>query len=744
MRTFAISGMHCASCATIISKKLAAMKGVVSASVNYGSEKAAVEFDPTLVSVADMNTEIGKLGYALADSEVPTVAVAAPQEDRELEQLAAKNQFMLPVTLAVFAFMMWDILARVTGWIPNLPVPMALFNTVSMILASVALFWVGQPFIAGVARFIRYGTANMDTLIGVGTMTAYLYSVVITLIPWVAARIGVSAYTYFDVTIVVIGFITLGKHLERRSKKRTGDAIAELLTLQAKTAFVIKDGGETEVAIDQVQVGDLLRVRPGGSIPVDGVVVEGSSHVDESMVTGEPVPVGKGAGDAVVAGTMNAEGSFVMKATKVGSETLLAQIVRMVQEAQGSKAPIEALVDRLSGIFVPVVLGIAALSLILWLAVGSGYLGFGNALPLGLLSFVSVLVIACPCALGLATPTAIIVGVGKGARNGILVKDAATLERLHRADTVIVDKTGTVTLGRPTLVDRLVESDDALRVLASLERHSEHPIAHAIVRYARENGIMLDDVSDFSIIEGKGIEGKVGGVHYTAGNAQLMHERGLRYDEEQLMRFTEEGKTPIFFAGEGRVLGLVTVADDIKPSAKEAVQALQRRGIRVIMLTGDDIRAARHIAAQVGIEEVIANVLPQDKLAKVKELQAEGCVVAMAGDGVNDAPALAQADVGIAMATGTDVAIASAGITLLNGDIDKLAKAIRLSKLTMRGIRQNLFWAFVYNLVGVPLAAGLLYPPFGILLNPIFAGLAMAFSSVSVVGNSLRLKAKSL
>ncbi|HCC05517.1 TPA: heavy metal translocating P-type ATPase, partial [Patescibacteria group bacterium] len=453
-------------------------------------------------------------------------------------------------------------------------------------------------------------------------------------------------------------------------------------------------------------------------------------------------------GDSVVSGTINTNGSFMFKATKVGSETLLAQIIKMVEDAQGSKAPIQALADKISSVFVPIVLVIAFLTLGTWLIIGSQYLGFSQALSFGLVSFVGILVIACPCALGLATPTAIIVGVGKGAREGVLIKDAATLEKLHKVNTVVVDKTGTITKGKPTLVDiqnlSILKDDELISVLASLEKKSEHPIAHAIVSYAQEMNIPISDVSNFEGIQGKGLKGSIHGTEYFVGNAKLVSDLNVSFDVAKLNEFTSQGKTPVILATKEKVIGFVMVSDEIKAESIEAVKNLHALGIKVVMLTGDDEKAAKYIASLVGIDDVVAHVLPQDKLAKIQELQVEGRIVAMAGDGVNDAPALAQADVGIAMGTGTDVAIESAGITLLGGDISKLVKAIKLSKLTMRGIKQNLFWAFVYNIVGIPLAAGALYPVFGWMLNPVFAGFAMAMSSVSVVSNSLRIKAKKL
>ncbi|MBI5134125.1 MAG: copper-translocating P-type ATPase [Candidatus Taylorbacteria bacterium] len=750
---FKVKGMHCASCATIISKKLKRVPGVSSAEVNYGNEKAVIELDSKKTSVLELNAEIEKLGYSLEEPSREGApqndgAAAKHDHDGDVHALHSKAQFSFPVTIAVFALMLWDIAAQTFSSVPNLPLPMEIFEPALLVLSAVFMFWIGLPFIKGVARFARHGAANMDTLIGIGTLAAFIYSSLILLVPAFASALALPEYTYFDVTIVVVGFVTLGKYLEARSKKKTGDAIEKLLGLQAKTALVIRDGVEVEIPAGEVALGDVIVVKPAGKIPVDGVLVDGASFVDESMITGEPVPTEKKAGDLVVGGTLNTTGTFTFRATKVGSETMLAHIVKMVEEAQGSKAPIQALADKISGVFVPIVLILALVSLALWLTVGASYLGFSAAISYGLSSFVGILVIACPCALGLATPTAIIVGVGKGAREGILIKDAATLEKLHKATVIVFDKTGTITKGKPELVsiERVAAKgdDELVSILASLEKRSEHPIAHAIVAYAERKKVALQSVSGFEAIKGKGLRGEIAGVEYYAGSPKLAISLGLAVDLALLERETLEGKTPIVLATKREVMGIVLVADAVKPEAIVAIKELRKLGLRTVMLTGDSRNTARAIASKVGIDEVVAEVMPEDKLNHIQELQSKGEVVAMAGDGVNDAPALAQADIGIAMATGTDVAIESAGITLLHGDISKLVKAIRLSKMTMRGIKQNLFWAFVYNVVGIPLAGGLFYPIFGWLLNPIFAGLAMAFSSVSVVGNSLRIKSKTL
>ncbi len=770
-KTYKVKGMHCASCSSIIERTIKKMDGVEEISVNNGTENAKISFDETKTNPESFNKKLGPLGYSLVvpapmshnthnmsatemgmseNEHAEHLGLNQTKEEKLAEIKDMKTKVMSAIPLAVLSIfiMVWDILAQYKA-IPAMSYTIKeFFHHLLPLMATYTLFVVGKPYLLGVYRFLRYGKANMDTLIGIGTVAAYLYSFAVTAFEDVLRPFLNVDHTYYDVTIVVITFIALGKYLEARSKIKTGDAIEKLLNLQAKTALVIRDGKEMEISVNEVKHGDLIIVKPGAKIPVDGTITEGSSYVDESMVTGEPMPTQKKVGDSVVAGTINTSGSFTFKATKVGSETLLAQIIKMVEEAQGSKAPIQALADKISSVFVPIVLVIAFLSLGLWLLLGAGSLGFSQALSYGLVSFVGVLVIACPCALGLATPTAIIVGVGKGAKEGILIKDAATLEKLHKADTVIVDKTGTITIGKPTLVDienlSNLKNEELILILASLEKKSEHPIAHAVVSYAEEKNIPVADLSGFEGIQGKGVKGLIMGKEYFAGNAKLITELGISFDVTVIEKFTAQGKTPVILATKEKVLGFIMVADEIKPESKEAVAQLHKMGIKVIMLTGDDEKAAKHIASLVGIDEVIAHVLPQNKLEKIKELQSQGHIVAMAGDGVNDAPALAQADVGIAMGTGTDVAIESAGITLLGGDISKLVKAIKLSKITMRGIKQNLFWAFIYNIVGIPLASGIFYPIFGWLLSPVFAGFAMAMSSVSVVGNSLRIKSKKL
>lgn len=758
--------MHCASCASIIERIVKKIEGVENIAVNNGTENAKISFDKNKTSPEDFNKKLEPLGYSLVvpqSHDMTAKEMGMSESDHaghlglnqskkeklaEIKDMKMKLGSAIPLAIISVFVMGWEILAQYKA-VPEMSYTIEeFFHHLLPLIATYVLFIVGKPYLLGFYRFLRYGKANMDTLIGIGTLTAYLYSFVVTAFEeTLQPFINVDA-TYYDVTIIVITFIALGKYLEAGSKLKTGDAIEKLLNLQAKTALITRDGKEVEIPIDQVVHGDLIIVKPGAKIPVDGVITEGESFIDESMVTGEPMPAQKKVGDNVVAATINTSGSFIFKATKVGGETLLAQIIKMVEEAQGSRAPVQALADKISSIFVPIVLIIAFVTLGAWLLLGTSTLGFSQALSFGLVSFVGILVIACPCALGLATPTAIIVGVGKGAKEGILIKDAATLEKLHKVDTVIVDKTGTITKGFPTLVNIQnlsdLEDNEIVSILASLEKKSEHPIAHAIINYAKEKNINVSGVSNFESIKGKGLKGSINNLEYFAGNTKIIQDLGIFFDTSKIEEFTAQGKTPVILATKEKVLGFVMVADEIKNESKQAVVDLHKLGIKVIMLTGDDEKAAKHIASLVGIDDVVAHVLPHDKLEKIKELQSQGRVVAMAGDGVNDAPALAQADVGIAMGTGTDVAIESAGITLLGGDISKLVKAIKLSKMTMRGIKQNLFWAFFYNIVGIPLASGIFYPIFGWLLSPVFAGFAMAMSSVSVVSNSLRIKAKKL
>ena len=752
---FNIKGMHCAACAANIERIVSQIDGVKSISVNFASETALIDFDQKIATFADISETVEKMGYSLFPAhlggvgESAGVALVAPatlkeEKEKELAEQKKNVQFAFPLAVFVFLLMMWEMATGMFNSLPQFSVPMDIYNPVMMVLATVVLFWIGQPFLRGIGRFVRYGAADMDTLIGIGSLSAYAYSTLITLFPAIGSALRLTDVTYFDTTIVVIGFVTLGKYLEARSKVKTGEAIEKLLKLQAKTALVFREGEEKEIAASEVVVGDIVIVKPGAKVPVDGTIIEGQSSIDESMITGEPIPADKKTGDAVTGGTQNLHGNFRFKAARVGSDTVLAQIVQTVEEAQGSKAPIQALADRISAVFVPVILGISVASFALWLVLGIPVLGFSLVLSFAIKSFVGVLVIACPCALGLATPTAMIVGVGKGAENGILIKSADSLQKLASIDTVVFDKTGTITMGKPRVTDVVVMSDDfserdVLQYAASLEKLSEHPLAAAVVRKSEEQNIEPLPVGDFISLEGFGVKGWINGMSMSARKPE-------RTDggDKNLQALLEQGKTIIVVEISEKTAGLIALSDAPKPEAKEAIAGLKKLGIKTVMLTGDNRLAAEYIARQVGIDEVIAEVLPKEKANHIKDLQGRGKKGAMVGDGINDAPALAQADVGIAMATGTDIALESAGIALLAGDINKISRAVVLARATMNTVKQNLFWAFIYNLVGVPVAAGALYPLWGITLNPVFAGLAMAFSSVSVVSNSLRLKSKKL
>ena len=750
--TYTIKGMHCASCAIIIEKTLNKAEGVESARVNFGTESVKVVFNKEKTDFQKISKKVEPLGYSLINmsEHASHMNMNQPRQDKLIEIKGMRDKLIsvLPLVVLSVAVMIWDAFIKFNVLAD---MPKSVGNVLMYLMplaATYVLFVLGRPYLMGVYRFIRRGQANMETLIGLGTSAAYIYSMVIAI--WgqnLKNYIDISS-TYFDVTIVVIAFIALGEYLEARSKFRTGDAIEKLLNLAAKTALVIRDGREVEISVDQVIHGDLIVVKPAGKIPVDGIITEGSSYIDEAMISGEPIPVQKEIGDKIIAGTINTTGYLVFRATGVGSETLLSRIIKMVGEAQSSKAPIQALADKISGVFVPIVLILSFAALAAWLIVGTQYLGFAQALSSGLVSFVGILVIACPCALGLATPTAIIVGVGKAAQEGVLIKDAATLQKLHQANVLVVDKTGTITKGKPeflSLENYSSKTDlEIISILASLEKKSEHPIAQAIIDYTIEEDIAVLAADRFEIIKGRGLKGVIDGVEYFAGSVRYMNDLGLSVDNEVIKGETTEGKTPVILATGGKILSVAMVADAIKAEAVGSIANLHKLGFEIVMATGDDKNTAEYIAKQVGIDKVFAEVMPEDKLQIIKKLQSEGKIVVMAGDGVNDAPALAQADIGIAMATGTDVAIESAGITLLHGDMSKIVKAINLSKATMRGIKQNLFWAFFYNIIGIPLAGGAFYPLFGWLLSPVFAGMAMAFSSVSVVTNSLRLKNKKI
>lgn len=755
-----VHGMNCASCAITIKKMLEKQEGVVSADVNYGNEKANVIFNSAKTNLNSLSSAIEPLGYSLVQNEHimqdGTIMQGIDHSEhlglhqskeskvKDLKEQKRKVVFVLPLTIFIFVLMFWEVASMSISGFPMFPVAKEILNGFLLIFSTIVLFWIGGEFLKEVINFAKYRVANMYTLVGIGTFTAYAFSSFLVIFPILSKSMNFPDTTYFDVVIVVTGFVYLGKYLETRSKLLTGEAIEKLINLQTKTAIVERNGMQIEIRIEEVKVGDILIVKPGSKIPVDGEIIEGKSSVDESMVTGEPIPVDKNIADKVIGSTINKSGSFKFKATKVGADTLLSQIIKLVDQAQGSKAPIQKLVDKIAEYFVPGVLVISIVAFFIWIFVGSMFLPFNEALSFGLISFTGVLVIACPCALGLATPTAIIVGTGLGAQNGILVKDAQSLEKLAKVTTIVTDKTGTITKGRPEVTDILLKSelkqDQVLRLLTSLEAKSEHPLAEAILNSAKEFSILPESTENFEILEGLGLKADIESTTYYAGNQRLMKNLNIQINEQEVNEFTKNGKTPVYLSTNKDLIAIVLVADSLKEGIKNVVEQLHKQRLKVVMLTGDNNNTAEYISKQAGIDRVFSEVLPAQKAEIIKQLQDSGEIVAMLGDGVNDAPALAQADVGIAMGTGTDVAIESASITLLNGDFSKVLKAVKLSKITLRIIKQNLFWAFAYNILGIPLAAGLFYPFLGILLNPIFAGAAMALSSVSVVANSLRLK----
>jgi len=795
-RSFSIRGMHCASCVSVTERALKKTPGVKDAVVNLATAKATVTYNKDNCSEEQLADSIAKTGYVLELEEKSEEAI---QEEKKKELQTLRTKVL--VSLGLGALILWGSFPGIMNTAPSF-----LQNFwVQLLLATPVQFWAGFEFYRATIPALRHRTANMDTLVALGTTVAYIYSAFVTFFPDIVMNLGLDAMPYFDVAVIVIGLILLGRYLEAKAKIGTSQAIKKLIGLQAKTARVISDGSprfaveagkEIDIPIDQVVLNDVIRVRPGEKIPVDGVIVDGESSIDESMITGESIPVDKAKGDSVVGSTMNKSGSFTYKATKVGKDTMLAQIIKLVEEAQGSKAPIQRLADVVSSYFVPIVIMLAFLTFGVWYIFGPQ-----PSFLFALLNTVAVLIIACPCAMGLATPTAIMVGTGKGAENGILIKDAESLEIANKITTVIFDKTGTLTKGKPEVTNVIAVSssvipakagiqskedphfheDDILRLAASIEKGSEHSLAEAIVTYADRQKVSTSAVTKFEAIPGYGVQGFVGKDEVLFGNRRLMDKESIPLDVilvsethlfepepqsrwpgskndsgqarmtaiEKTKQLESDGKTVMMLVVDGKLAGLIAVADTIKETAKSGVKALQKMGIEVVMITGDNKRTADAIANEVGIEKVYAEVLPEDKEKIVRQLQTttnklKPNIVAMVGDGINDAPALAAANIGIAMGTGTDVAIEAADITLINNDLNSIAASIQLSKKTMRTIKLNLFWAFGYNIVLIPVAMGILYPFSGILLNPIFASVAMATSSISVVANSLLLKRVSL
>ena len=760
--TLNIGGMTCASCVAHVEEALKEVEGIVSANVNLATEQATVEYLAGVAGLEDFREVVDDAGYS-----VEGVAGEMAGDEADSERLARTREIKALARKVIIAGTVGAIVMSVM-YIPLETLRLTSFqlNFILWTLATPVQFWIGATFYQGAWAGLKHRTTNMNTLVAVGTSVAYGYSTVLTFFEGFFADAHLvhahslfnhSTGTYFDASAIVISLVLLGRLLEARAKGQTSEAIRKLMGLRPKTARVVRDGNEVDIPIDQVVADDILVVRPGEKIAVDGEVVLGTSAVDESMLTGESLPVEKDVGSLVYGATINKTGSFRFRATKVGRDTVLSQIIRMVQEAQGSKAPIQRLVDVVASYFVPAVIGVAIFTFVAWMI----WAPAPPALPIAILNFVAVLVIACPCALGLATPTAIMVGMGKGAERGILIRNAEALERAFKIQAVVLDKTGTLTQGKPVVTDVVavhVAEEELLRLAASAERGSEHPLGEALVEAAKEKGLTLEEISQFKALPGHGVEAQINGFTVALGNLALMQERGLALNglEARAQELSQEGKTPMFVAMDGEVAGIIAVADTLRPEAQEAVEAMHQLGLEVVMLTGDNRRTAEAIASQVGIDRVLADVLPDQKVDQIRALQEEGKVVAMVGDGINDAPALTRADVGVAIGTGTDIAIAAADVTLMRGDIRGVPEAIALSKATIRTIKQNLFWAFGYNTFLIPIAAGVLFlvfkdsgVPVGPLryilgdlgfLNPVMAAAAMALSSVSVVTNSLRLR----
>jgi Cu+-exporting ATPase len=776
-RTIPIVGMHCASCKALIESEVGALEGVESVHVNFGTEKMKITYDTNTLNLKDIQKTVEDLGTYKLVIQDDDLVLASPgeikeEEDeiideterlREEEMKSLKKHLYIALAGAVVmtVAMAWMLTSRFADFISPMhffktldlsigesTTSLSIWNIIQFIIATPVLFIAGKEIFSSAFNALKMKKANMDTLIAIGTFTAWLFSTVVTFAPNLFG--GLEVEVFFEAAVFIIFFILLGRFLEKRAKTKANSAIKKLLQLQVKEATVIRDGEQVIVPIDEVEVGDTVLVKPGEKIPVDGEIIKGSSTVDESMVTGESMPVEKGEGDSVIGGTINKTGSFEFKSTSVGSDTLLAQIIQMVEEAQGSQAPIQRLADKISSIFVPIVLVIALLAFLFWLFVAPRVgLIPADLSSVQLATYVasSVLIIACPCALGLATPTAIVVGVGRAATKGILIRDGSALEKANAIDVVMFDKTGTITEGHPKVVDMYAESiseDELLTTSASIESTSEHPLAEAIVDRAKGDGLELVEVTEFDSITGQGVKAKVDGKEALIGNPALMTDENIDISslEKKLDEFSKKGWTSVILSLDRNAVGVIAIADTIKETSKKAIQKLHSMGIETVMLTGDNATVAENIAKEVGIDKYYASLLPGDKVSKIKETQKEYEVVAMVGDGINDAPSLAQANVGIAMGTGSDIAINSGDVVLIEGSLGKVVETIHLSKEVMKIIKQNLAWAFIYNIIGIPIAAGILYPFFGILLSPIIGSLAMAFSSVSVVSNSLRLRRK--
>jgi len=734
-KTYPVTGMHCASCAARTEAFVRKLPGISAANVNYADTSIHVEFMPEEISPSEMRKAVQSIGYDIIIDEANSLEIKEEARKTYFKEIRSNTIGAAVLSIPLFIIAMFFM-----------HIPYA--NLIMMALATPVVFWFGRQFPIGAWKQLKHRSSNMDTLVALSTGIAYIYSAVITLFPGLLTGKGIDAHVYFEASAVIVTFILLGRMLEEKAKANTSSALKKLIGLQAKTVIAIMSNGEQkEIPVSQVVPGDIILVKPGNKIPVDGIVTSGSSFVDESMISGEPIAVEKTEGSKLFAGTINQKGSFQFRAEKVGSDTLLAQIIKMVREAQGSKAPIQNLVDKIAGVFVPVVISIALLSGIIWY-----FSGVDNALTRSLLSIVTVLIIACPCALGLATPTAIMVGIGKGADNGILIKDAESLEISHKINAVVLDKTGTITLGEPVVQNHAwkknTDTEKYEGILHAIQKSSEHPLAEPVVRFLEKSGVSSNSLKvQAESIPGKGIKAIIGHDTYFIGNRKLMEDNSIVADDE-LMALAElwqnEAMTLSFFADSKQVLSVTAISDEIKESSIVAIRQLHDLGIEVYMLTGDNEQSAKITAKKAGIDNFMAEALPQDKDDYIKLLQEKGKIVAMAGDGINDSQAMARADVSIAMGKGSDIAMDVARMTIISSDLTKIPQAIKLSKYTVATIKQNLFWAFIYNIIGIPLAAGALYPLTGFLLNPMIAGAAMALSSVSVVSNSLRLRFKSL
>lgn len=734
--TISVGGMSCAVCVRRVEQTLAAMPGVNNVAVNLATEKAFLEFDSSKVTIEDFKSTIEEAGYEFRGADSDEL-VDIEKEAREREFAGLKKRFIGAAVLAAVIMM-----GSMQDMFPILrDIPSQTMFYILFILTIPVLFWSGAPFFTNAWKAAKHKTTDMNTLVAVGTASAFIYSTLATFLPGLFSGAGLEVHVYFDSAAMIISLILLGKLLEARAKGRTSEAIKKLMELKPRTARVIKEGREIDLPVEMVKPGDLVIVRPGEKIPVDGLVEEGRSTVDESMLTGESMPVEKQAGSEVIGATINKTGAFKFKATRVGAESALAQIIKLVEDAQGSKAPIQRAADRVASVFVPVVMSLAVITFLVWYIAGPQ-----PSLTMAFLSFVSVMIIACPCAMGLATPTGIMVGTGKGAEYGVLIKGGESLETAHKISAVVFDKTGTLTRGKPQVTDVValdsMPEEQLLALAGAAEKGSEHPLGEAVVLEAESRRLDLPAPEDFNAIPGRGVKARINGVDVLLGSARLLAEHGIQVgDSEKIsLDLADQGKTPVFVSVNNRASGVIAIADTLKANSTEVVKKLKQMGIKVIMLTGDHRRTAEAIGKQVGADQVLSEVLPGEKAEQINLLQNQGRVVAMVGDGINDAPALARADIGIAIGSGTDVAMEASDITLIRDDLDGVITAIELSRRTMRTIKQNLFWAFIYNSIGIPVAAGVLYPFFGILLSPVIASAAMAMSSVSVVSNSLRLK----